>query len=478
MPWRFPVWWKVRSFDSDGLPGPWSDSVFFEIGLLDVDDWQGRWISAGLQGSRITRVPVPVLTRAFDLPAEIRSARLYVAAFGEVAVQVNGQRQGSLDLPPGWGDYAERTEYPTFDISECLHEGSNSVAVLLADGCYAGDLGTGYRQQYGDRPRLLVQLNVTLADGERRQICTDSLWRWQPSWILGADPVAGESVAGPLARADWAGDLEATGWYPVELGEHQEALDVELTAAPGAISEGEELAGELIGWVEQRSAALFRFPQPLIGRARVTMTVPDGAAIKIRYGLEVDSAMALVGPVSEDLYTAVGVESGEVFEALFGHHGFQYVEVSGEFYRDDAVAVVARTVGRKASNSGRFIADHPRLNRLHSSMTSELKRIQSCFPLSRLPAGQRLSPVAEFGAAIGGLMLSCDAAALASTLTRLFADEGLRARLSQGALRAVQDFSVQHHVEEMGGLYERVARRFGIPVSSATTGQAAVGQGA
>lgn len=77
----------------------------------------------------------------------------------------------------------------------------------------------------------------------------------------------------------------------------------------------------------------------------------------------------------------------------------------------------------------------------------------------------------------GLLVPAGDATALASTLTRLFADEELRARLSQGALRAVQDFSVQHHVEEMGGLYERVARRFGIPVSTGNTGQAAVGQG-
>jgi glycosyltransferase involved in cell wall biosynthesis len=76
----------------------------------------------------------------------------------------------------------------------------------------------------------------------------------------------------------------------------------------------------------------------------------------------------------------------------------------------------------------------------------------------------------------GLLVPAGDAAALASTLSGLFSDERLRERLSEGALRAVQGFSVQHHVEEMTGLYERVAHRFGIPVTSGSTGATAVGQ--
>ena len=32
------VWWKVRSFDSDGLPSGWSEPAFFELGLLSADD--------------------------------------------------------------------------------------------------------------------------------------------------------------------------------------------------------------------------------------------------------------------------------------------------------------------------------------------------------------------------------------------------------------------------------------------------------
>jgi len=64
----------------------------------------------------------------------------------------------------------------------------------------------------------------------------------------------------------------------------------------------------------------------------------------------------------------------------------------------------------------------------------------------------------------GLLVAPDDAAALASVLRRLFEDSALRERLSAGALRAVRDFSVEHHVEEVTRIYDRVARRFGIPL--------------
>jgi len=57
-----------------------------------------------------------------------------------------------------------------------------------------------------------------------------------------------------------------------------------------------------------------------------------------------------------------------------------------------------------------------------------------------------------------------DSAALAAVLRRLFDDEDLRRRLSAGALQAVRGFSVEHHVEEVTRIYDRVARRFGIPL--------------
>ena len=102
------MFWKVRSFDSDGLPSPWSDAGRFESGLLESRDWLGRWISAGQVGSRITSVPVPLFGRTFTLDRAVRRARLYVAVRGEAAVQLNGQALGGETLPAAWLILAER----------------------------------------------------------------------------------------------------------------------------------------------------------------------------------------------------------------------------------------------------------------------------------------------------------------------------------------------------------------------------------
>ena len=59
------VWWKVRSFDSDGLGSPWSEAAFFEMGLLEPADWHGGWIAAPLYGSRSRGVQAVALRRDF-----------------------------------------------------------------------------------------------------------------------------------------------------------------------------------------------------------------------------------------------------------------------------------------------------------------------------------------------------------------------------------------------------------------------------
>ncbi|MBI4879025.1 MAG: glycoside hydrolase family 78 protein [Planctomycetes bacterium] len=41
---RARAWWKVRVFDQDGAPSPWSASARFTLGLLEESDWHAQWI--------------------------------------------------------------------------------------------------------------------------------------------------------------------------------------------------------------------------------------------------------------------------------------------------------------------------------------------------------------------------------------------------------------------------------------------------
>ena len=48
-------YWKVRVWDREGRPSPWSDAAFFEMGLLHPHDWAGVWIHDGKAPPEIGR---------------------------------------------------------------------------------------------------------------------------------------------------------------------------------------------------------------------------------------------------------------------------------------------------------------------------------------------------------------------------------------------------------------------------------------
>ncbi len=403
------VWWKVRTFDSDGLPSPWSEPAFFEVGLLEPSDWEGRWIGAGLRGSKISTAPLPLFGRNFELPAEVVHARMYLAVRGLVAVQVNGSLLLDGALAPGWVDFRRRVETLTLDVTDRLHPGDNGLAVLLADGWYAGDPGTGRRQPYGRAPEFLLQLHATLADDSRFRLATDSGWRWRPSWILAADPGRGEQTDAARRAEDWLGEgTDAFGWYPVIQGERAENTAVPLTpiTQPAAVSD-KVLHGSLVYWQADQGCALFEFPEPVLGRARLVSESGAGAVIRLRYGLSLGEGGQLAA-LGEDAWVAAGELPEEAFVSRFSLHGFRYVEVSGDIDREDTMRLDALPVARHQPAAATLVADHPRLNRLFDLLLGHLQRTQNVVAMAGLAPADRMGAVAEVGPSMSARVLTVD----------------------------------------------------------------------
>ena len=81
--------WKVRAWDTDGQPGDWSETAWWEMGLLDEDEWHGHWIGATTD----TRYhPAPFFRRSFFLNKTIESARLVICGLGYYELHCNGKR--------------------------------------------------------------------------------------------------------------------------------------------------------------------------------------------------------------------------------------------------------------------------------------------------------------------------------------------------------------------------------------------------
>ena len=120
----------------------------FEMGLLEMSDWEGAWISAGKgpagdleppSGDEYDDLanglaPSPYLRREFPLDKPVSLARLYATARGVYELYINGNRVGNDVLAPGWTDYDRRVQYQTYDVTDLVREGGNDLEVLLGNG--------------------------------------------------------------------------------------------------------------------------------------------------------------------------------------------------------------------------------------------------------------------------------------------------------------------------------------------------------
>ncbi|MBQ6357814.1 MAG: alpha-L-rhamnosidase N-terminal domain-containing protein, partial [Clostridia bacterium] len=170
---RERVNWKVRLWDENDEPGDWAQA-FFEMGLLTKDDWTAQWITGDYRPNRKERYPVDCFSKTFTLDKPVKSARLYATACGLYEARLGGKKVGDFVMAPGYTDYRKRVQYQTYDVTGMLREGENELTVQLADGWYRGSCGAwGRKNQYGTETRLLLQLEVTFADGTKAVVGTD-----------------------------------------------------------------------------------------------------------------------------------------------------------------------------------------------------------------------------------------------------------------------------------------------------------------
>src|SRR5262249_45736434 len=139
----------------------------------------------------------PLFRREFPLGAKVRRARVYVAGLGYYELTINGKKIGDRVLDPASTYYnndqsdklGSRVLYGTYDVTEVLQGGANVIGVMLGHGWYSAESDIDYRQPYADTPRLILQMNVELADGQQFSVVSDE------SWKVAAGPVTYNDLA-------------------------------------------------------------------------------------------------------------------------------------------------------------------------------------------------------------------------------------------------------------------------------------------
>ncbi|MDQ0947404.1 alpha-L-rhamnosidase [Streptomyces phaeochromogenes] len=354
---NFPVDYALSSADS--ATGP-----FTTLAEVDGQKPPEPYLPDGL----------PLLTDDFKLPTRVRSARLYIAGLGIYEATVNGEPVGDAVLEPANTDYAERVQYATYDVTDRLRAGANTVGVALGNGM-SNVVSTAdrYRKLYGNLsdPKLMARLEVTLADGSVRTVTSGDDWR---------------AALGPTTSSNWYGGedydarREISHWDEPDGDRRRWARAVAVSAPGGAQNPArlsaretepvrvvETLKGKEVDGAED--SRVFDLGRNIAGWPEITVGAPAGTAIRVYPAESLKDGHAFqsisnVGAPLWDSYTTRGAHS-ETWHPRFGYHGFRYLELKG--VPDDAkVTVRGKVLRTDNASAGDFDSSDPLLDDVHS----------------------------------------------------------------------------------------------------------------
>jgi alpha-L-rhamnosidase len=366
-------YWRVRVWDENDSASDWSATAIWEMGLMDSANWQADWITPDWDEDTTQSQPAPLLRRSFSLKEGIASARVYVTSLGLYQLRLNGQRVGDSELTPGWTSYDHQVQNQTYDVTELVRNGDNAMGVMLGDGWYRGFMGfSGNRNLYGDRLALLLQLQVTYADGKMDMIGSDNSWKAALGPIQMADIYMGETYDARLEKPGWdAAGYNDADWYGVRLLEHSKEI---VKAQVGPLIRQHEHLPPVRLLHSPKGETIIDFGQNMVGWVKVRARGPAGTTITLRHAEVLDEKGNLY---TENLrsakettsFTLKGTpEADEVFEPHFTFQGFQYIAVEGfpgELSLDHFTGIVLHS---DTPPTGSFECSNPLINQLQHNI--------------------------------------------------------------------------------------------------------------
>lgn len=366
------VFWKVTVWDNFGNQAD-SETMWWEMGLLQTADWQARWIGAPFYGGPRTTSPAPYLRKEFALANPVAKARLYITALGLYECTLNGQRVGEDVFTPGWTDYKKRVQYQVYDVTSLLQSGDNAIGVTLGDGWAVGNVAWVGRQRSSERPVLLAQLVVTDSNGNTVLIPTDISWKVNTGPVLESDILMGESYDARREIPGWdRPNFDDSQWRAALALEHTSA---QLVATNGPTVRRQEEV-QPVSVVENREYTQSRWVidmgQNMVGWVRIRVRGDAGETITLKYAevLNPDGSLYTANLRTArniDYYTLRG-GAEEIWEPRFTFHGFRYVELSGYAGVVTAEMVTGIVVHSDTPVSGLFECSDPRINQLQHNI--------------------------------------------------------------------------------------------------------------
>ncbi|MBW6537345.1 MAG: family 78 glycoside hydrolase catalytic domain, partial [Mariniphaga sp.] len=382
--WRVSVW-------LDDEISVWSEPAFFHTGILNENEWKAKWITTQ---DEITDAS-PLMRKQFPIEKEIKQAIAYVTAAGFYELYLNGEKVGDHVLDPGVTDYRETILYSTYEVTDLLKKGTNTVGAMLGNGAWNFRKTEG-RWSWGSggasfgNPALWMQLIIDYADGSREVIVSDESWKTADGPVTFNNLYGGEDYDARKELPGWASTgFDVTGWQPVVAANEpggklksqlMPAIQVTNTIKP--VNQTNPLPG----------VYLFDLGQNIAGWWRMEIKGSPGQVIRIR-GDETLNNERFPKSLDEGdkisnntryhpyIWTEYTIKSSEkeLYEPRFFYSGFRYIEVTvSDEKNPEHLKIEGRVVRSANKRNGMFESSDSLLNQIHrAGVWSQMGNMQS-----------------------------------------------------------------------------------------------------
>lgn len=322
--------WQVRVWDQNGRGSAWSMPAAFQMGLMSPGDWKAQWIESGI--TEDPSRPSQLFRKKFLAGKKIKAATAYITAHGMYEAYLNGKRIGDAWLTPGWTSYNKRLQYQSYDVTDHLQQGANTVGAMLGNGWYRSVLGwQNNRDIYGKTLGLLLQINIDYTDGSKEIIATDGSWKSETGPVTYSEIYNGETIDARKEKRNWnTNSYDDNNWAavqvkdypltnivttvnePVKKQESFKALKIITTPAGEKVI---DFGQNLVGWVEVR----------VNGKAGDSVLLSHAEVLDKKGNFYTENLRAAK---AQNKYILKG-GSDETFHPYFTWQGFRYVKVEG-----------------------------------------------------------------------------------------------------------------------------------------------------
>lgn len=353
------------------------DTIFAPFYCKTTEGWLEA--SSGILMVPGGEEPAPMFRKDFQTEAKkIEAARLYVSSLGIYKAYVNGKEVSGEYFAPGASYYGKEVYYRTYDVTEWLQEGENTLGTVLGHGRY-----NRAKADWGDELALCEKLVIRYEDGSEQTVVTDDTWN-----VYGDGPVRrddlfwGEYYDANKEAENWKmPGFQEEGWQQAALYTDGEKSSLKKIAAESEPVVAVEERTPIEVTEPEEGCFVYDFGQNFNGICKISVSGEKGQVVTLRYAEMLnEEAMSCkddaVGKIwTQNLYTAKNTDyyvlkgdGKETFTPQFVCRGFRYVQITG---LDEAIAegdITAVVLSTGNDRTGSFTCSDEKVNRLYNNI--------------------------------------------------------------------------------------------------------------